>query len=197
LSWSAFGGPLSSGSGEDSGHWGVTFGALCTLAATTMYSFVYILSESILTQKNAPTPQKLQTVDGIYVALLVTSYLFAYTVPNFKVLVMDSVEKQGGNWLLIIITYIVLVLSGFGHSLTYFRLLGSVGAVSTGILNSLRAISVFGISAWLFCDSHANQCFTTNKGISAIMVICGILYFTRVTASQSNASKKVDTIQEL
>jgi len=196
LSLSAFGTPTASSSDQENKSWMVSIGALCTLAATMMYSFVYIISEGILTQKNAPSPQKLQTLDGLYVAALVTTYLLVYTIPNFQNVVADKVEESGGNWVLIILTYLILMLSGFGHSITYFRLLGSVGSVSTGILNSLRAISVFGISAWLFCDSHPNQCFTLNKGISAGVVVCAILYFAKVTANQTT-SKKLDTIQEL
>jgi hypothetical protein len=146
-----------------------------------MYSFVYIISESILTQKNAPSAQRLQTLDGIYAAILVSLYLVFYTIPNFSSLVMDKVSEAEGSWVVIIMIYITLVLSGFGHSLTYFRLLGTVGSVSTGILNSLRAISVFGLSAWLFCSQYPNQCFTFNKGLSACVVVVGILYFSKVS----------------
>jgi drug/metabolite transporter (DMT)-like permease len=192
LSLSAVGTPTSS----DSSSWMVTMGALFTLAATTLYSFVYILSENILTQKNAPTPQQLQTLDGVYVAILVTAYLVCYTIPNFETLVLDEVREADGNWTWIICTYLALVLSGFLHSLTYFRLLGSVGSVSTGILNSLRAISVFGMSALLFCNNHPNQCFTLNKGASAVVVICGVLFFSRVSAGHSKV-KKVDGIEEI
>jgi len=188
LSFSAFGNKDIS---NDQSQWGSLLGAVFTLLCTIMYSFVYIISEGLLTSKNPPSPQRLQTFDGIYVAILVTIYLITYTIPNFKTLVYDKVEEHQGVWSIIIMVYMVLVLSGFLHSYTHFKLLSSIGSVSTGILQSLRAISVFAFSAWFFCEGHPNQCFTISKGISTVIVIGGILYFSRVGAQ--NATKKGGT----
>ena len=43
---------------------------------------------------------------------------------------------------------------------TYFALMGSLGAVSTGLLQCMRAVVVFMISSVLFCSRQESQCFT-------------------------------------
>jgi hypothetical protein len=105
------------------------------------------------------------------------------------------VETVGGNWGAIVVLLVAVLLSGMLHSLAYFELMGSVGAVSTGILQSLRlrlclccflinkrAVSVFVISALLFCDRHSVQCFNEYKGMSMVFVVIGVLYFSNISA---------------
>lgn len=137
LSISTLGGRTNSAEEENSAGL-FMLGAFFTLCATMMYSFHYVLSEKILTQKNPPTPQQLQTSAGVYVATLISIYLLCWTIPNFQELVVASVVEHNGHPQLIVFSYILLILSGFGHSVTFFKLMGSVGAVSTGILQSLR-----------------------------------------------------------
>lgn len=104
-------------------------------------------------------------------------------------------EKVGGNWSVVIGMLIAILFSGMVHNLSYYKLMGSVGAVSTGILQSLRwelwektqdlysrAVSVFVISALLFCDRHPVQCFNEYKGMSLVCVFIGVLYFSSVSA---------------
>lgn len=156
-----------------------SIGLFFSMAATLNYALYYILSERILTSKTHPvTMEQQQTMVGIYVASIFTAYLVFYTIPNFQSLVTANVEAKNGSWGVIIFVYFVLVISGFLHSVTFFRLIGSVGSVATGILQSLRAVSVFGISAVLFCSEHENQCFNVYKGFSALVVVGGIMCFS-------------------
>jgi hypothetical protein len=65
-------------------------GIFFSFAATITFSFHYIATEYILTT----TPvdgKRLQTLCGFYDAALVTAYLLLYTIPNFQVLVFDSI----------------------------------------------------------------------------------------------------------
>ncbi len=64
------------------------------------------------------------------------------------------------------------------HSVSHFQLLGSIGSVTTGVMNSIRAISVFGISAIFFCSSDHKQCYTLAKLLSTCVVIAGILIYS-------------------
>jgi len=172
-------------------RWGTLVGILFTLMATLVYSVHYILSESMLSGKHAVHPQQIQSYAGGWAASFITAFLVIHTFPNFKTLVLDQVALHHGSWFLIIPTYLVLILSGFFHSVTFFRLLGSVGSVSTGILQSLRAVSVFAISAVLFCgQAHPNQCFNIFKGISTVVVVCGIMYFSKINASHQVIKKE-------
>ncbi len=47
-------------------------------------------------------------------------------------------EKFEGSWSVIVVMLVSILLSGMLHNLAYYKLMGSVGAVSTGILQSLR-----------------------------------------------------------
>jgi len=165
---------------------GLVPGLILTLTSTMMFSFNYVLSENILTAPQAPFPTQLQTYTGTICAILVTTYLGFWTLPNFGSVVVDKVAENGGSWPVIVFVYIILILSAFGHSVTFYHLMGSIGAVSTGILQSLRAVSVFAMSALFFCDSHENQCFNQYKGVSTILVVVGILLFSKVSATSSS-----------
>ena len=112
----------------------------------------------------------------------------------FSKICKERVDEVEGNWIVIVILCVALIASGLGHSITYFQLMGTVGAVSTGILQSLRsgnyfernhsifdrAVSVFVISSILFCNQHEEQCFNGYKSVSVICVILGVLYFIRI-----------------
>ena len=47
--------------------------------------------------------------------------------------------------------------------------------VSTGMLQSIRAVLVFGASALLFCDNDEAQCFTPAKGVATVVVAAGVV----------------------
>ncbi len=53
-------------------------------------------------------------------------------IPNMESVLLRSVRTHNGSWAVIGALLIVIMLSGFGHMITFYRLLGSVGAVSTG-----------------------------------------------------------------
>lgn len=77
----------------------------------------------------------------------------------------------------VIIGYAVLVASSFAHNATYFELLGSTGAVATGVIQALRAVGVFLLSHFLFCERDEAQCFTMGKGVSTAVVGLGVIWF--------------------
>ncbi len=52
----------------------------------------------------------------------------------------QEIQKHGGSWVVVGSVWIALVVSGLLHSITYYQLMGTVGAVATGILQSLRAV---------------------------------------------------------
>jgi hypothetical protein len=153
---------------------------LLTLSSTTMFSLSYVLTEHILSAPRAPSPQQLQARTGRYAAFLVSCYLIVWTIPHFSSLVAKQVEARGGHWGTIIVVYSLLLLASLAHSVTFFRLVGMVGAVSTGIIQALRAVSVFVLSAVLYCRTSSNQCFDAFKAVSTILVVGGVMYFSHL-----------------
>ncbi|CAI2181189.1 16674_t:CDS:2, partial [Funneliformis geosporum] len=71
-----------------------------------------------------------------------------------------------------------VLFASFIHNLAYYWLMKELGNVSTGILNSLRAIVVFGLSHFMFCHIDEGQCFNIWKGWSAIIVVGFVTIFS-------------------
>lgn len=88
----------------------------------------------------------------------------------------------------VVLYFGIIALSQLLHAITYFHLLGSVGAVTTGILQAIRAVGVFGLSSLVFCASDLNQCFTGIKGWSTALVVVGVLTYSYMKSSSSRSS---------
>lgn len=69
-------------------------------------------------------------------------------------------------------------VSQLAHGLTYFMMLGSSGAVTTGIMQSLRAVCVFAISSLLYCSHQESQCFDTRRGVATLIVVSGVMFYS-------------------
>ena len=111
------------------------------------------------------------------------------TVPRWHELVEVPVEVAGGSKYVIIITYAIMMISQMLHTVShscyrntcapcgrgvmpivhqstqiaFFRILGTVGAVATGIMSGLRAVSVFFVSAMMFCAYQESQCLNITR----------------------------------
>jgi len=105
-------------------------------------------------------------------------------------LFVSVVSSFTGSPVIAVALHVALLISIVAHNITYFFLVGQTGAVSTGIIQALRAVSVFAISSLLFCDIQESQCFNGYKGVSSFIVIGGTLLFGWATAQRQVASHK-------
>jgi hypothetical protein len=161
-----------------------------------MYGLHYVVSESVVGKPNPPPATTIQAISGGYSLAVLTMYSVLHTLPRMETLIMQNVKNAGGNVILIAVIYPLLVLSAFLHSVTYFRLISSMGSVSTGVLQSLRAISVFALSSLLFCDEkHQENCFTMAKLVSTAVVVIGIALYTSASSNSTfqRRNRTVDT----
>jgi hypothetical protein len=78
----------------------------------------------------------------------------------------------------VLVLYALLVASAFLHSVSYYVLLGTVGAVATGLLNALRALGVFILSHYMYCEVTAAQCLNVNKCWAALLIISGTVAYS-------------------
>lgn len=62
-------------------------------------------------------------------------------------------------------------MSQLVHGFTYFMMLETSGAVTTGIMQSLRAVCVFLLSSILYCSYQESQCFDTKRGVATLIVV--------------------------
>lgn len=170
---------------QEHGH--QLLGIALTLIACLIWSFHNVFCEIQFGKEKSPiTPTVVQSFSGVFCLCMTTLYVLMYTLPRWNELVSESVQLHNGDAAVIIAMFLVMSVASFLHDISFYFLLGSVGAVSTGIIQCLRAVLVFIISSWLFCSAFPEQCFNVFKGISAILVSFGVLYFS----FQSSRSKK-------
>jgi len=136
----------------------VMIGILFTLMGTLFMSLVYVLNEYLMTRgPNPAPPRELCTTIGIFGSLFCLAYIILYPLRNFDEIVVKNVVEHNGNILVILCCYFLLVLSSFLHSWSFYYLMRSEGAVSTGILQPLRAVIVFFTSAIFFFVINKNH----------------------------------------
>lgn len=160
------------------------FGMILTSLATFGYACVYVVSDLLVSRRTPdtipPPPEKACFLVGSGCTVLSAMYIIMYTIPNWDKLVTQEMEKKvpHASTSLIIIIYVVLTIASFIHNFSYYSLMKRIGNVSTGLLNSIRAIVVFGLSHLFFCDIDKGQCFNNWKGFSAILVIGFVTLFS-------------------
>lgn len=121
-------------------------------------------------------------------------YVLCHTVPNWNRLVTSSIERHHGNYFLIAEQYFYLCLAAFLHAISHYDIVATVGAVPVGVLNAVRAVSVFGMSSILFCEHQASQCYTTRKGASTAIVVVGAVGYSVASAAVSRRASRGSTI---
>lgn len=168
-------------------------GIIINLLGTIFYSIVYVLNEKNLKRPGGPSTVQQSSWIGTSASSICLVYIVLYTIPNYQTLIVDKVkENYGGQpygW--IYISYILLLLLHFLHSYTYFWILESSGAVTTGVLQALRAVTVFFFSSYFFCEIDNAQCLTIYKIESCLAVVIGVLIY-----SWASREKKEDNTLE-
>lgn len=169
-------------------------GILLSLACTVLYAFVYVAYESLLSSSDGRRPSRdEETVSrrvGRYGFGLTSVYVLAFTLPNADALIVRPVTAAHGSPAAIAVLYALLFASSVLHSLTYFQVISGSGAVAAGILQALRAVAIFSLSAHLFCHVQRAQCFTYAKGMSSLLVIGGVVLFSFASHRAESAAKR-------
>ncbi|KAJ3416900.1 hypothetical protein HDV05_007958 [Chytridiales sp. JEL 0842] len=166
----SFGLSLTAVGKESESKGSLVFGILTSLIGTWIHSFVYTLNDHFLTNVKPPVSPIAQGVwMGFYATLTTTLFMLLFSIPTLLSMPLLRIDIIAG--------YILLVLSSLGHSISYFQLVESTGAVATGVLQALRAVGVFGISHMWFCEMDGGQCYTSWKGLATVVVVVGVLGF--------------------
>merc|ERR1712137_1436862 len=167
----------SSNSEGESDSSGVLFGSVIILIGTVLVASAYVVSELLIGSKQMSS-ENLCVYTGLFSTMICCSYTGLYTIPQWSDLMAAKVSDAEGDWYWISIVFAGLCLNAYGHNVAYFSVLETIGSVSTGLLQSLRAVLVFYLSSFFYCDLHPEQCLTFGKSFSALVVICGVVLFT-------------------
>ena len=154
-------------------------GGAMIITGSIIHSLTYILSEKMMLQLNDPlSPETISYTMGIFGTIVYSCWQIFYTIPNFKVLVIDQIASHNGNVYVIIPSFLLLICINFVHAYCFFHLLGSVGSTTTGVLKGVQTVIVFVGSHFAFCSLQSSQCFTPQKGISLAVVVIGVLGYS-------------------
>jgi len=173
----------SAGAGED-----VSLGILTTLLGAVVYGATYVMSESLLYKPGAPAPSSVCAFVGLMNLALVSAYILWSALPRMDELLLAPVRAAGADLRLIAMLFGVAWLSLGAHFLALYRIC-STSAVAAGVNRSAQTVGVFAISALLFCDRQAAQCYTSVKGISTAVVVGGILLYNLGESTSASASR--------
>ncbi|KAJ0412091.1 hypothetical protein ATCC90586_004011 [Pythium insidiosum] len=173
LAFSALG---ESGGGRNS--YVVLMGCFNTLVGAAFYGGNYVTGEYTLKLPERPQPKELCLKIGTACVGIIAIYQLFFVLPVWQELVTKPIEEARGSTTRILVALAGYTLSQLAHGLTYFMLLGSSGAVTTGIMQSLRAVCVFAISSVLYCSRQESQCFDTKRGVATLIVISGVMYYS-------------------
>ena len=191
-------------------------GACLILVGSSLHAMTYVLSEKIMidsspmlqtTESDAmltSTMTQQQTVketkrisvrancavQGIVACVAFFIWQLIYTIPHFQTSILTPMADVGTTTTRAIGILSSISISNLIHSITFFQTLKSFpgGATSAGVLKGLQAVLVFMMSSILLCGrwGGSEMCWSTNKLLSLIVVVCGIMFY----GASTKADKK-------
>jgi len=167
-------------------------GMVFCLLSPMFYAFNYIQNEILIKRFHTPSVGPLRSngddldnrdislLLGLYNVVILGVYISIVTIPNWEVLMGAPMRKEGGTYFAVSLIFFSMIACCLIHNVSYIVLMGKLGSLSTGVMQGLRAITVFVGSALFFCDpeTHPGQCFTIQKLVSSSIVIAGVVLFS-------------------
>jgi hypothetical protein len=102
-----------------------------------------------------------------------------------------------GGWALFAI-WLLLAFSNGAHNQSMYAMLQMSDSITLCMLQGLRAVLVFFISAALYCSDDApEQCFSEAKAVSALIVIAGVICYARSSPALSAKLAKEASSRQL
>lgn len=142
-----------------------------------MYSLNYIFNEYLL-HHTTVHPDSLGPRIGVFGFLYSVIYLGYYTLPHLQDILLNPMKEHGAQPRQVMLIYLFLMICSLLHNISYFALVKKIGATSTGVIQSIRAIAVFMMSDLLFSSIDDNQAFNYFKGMASFIVCIGIIIFS-------------------
>ena len=151
----------------------IALGATMILVGSISHAYTWVLVELLLKDPHPIQPEAVSTVMGLAGALTFSLWQLVWTLPRADELVFHVIEAHGGSREAIVGAYLLLTLVSLVHAVTFYHLVGRMGAVTAGVLKGCQAIAVFVGAHVLFCGTQASQCFSPAKACSLVLVLAG------------------------
>lgn len=124
-------------------------------------------------------------IQGIVATVALLFWQLVYTLPRLSPLILDPMAKAGTTPLRALAILGAIAVANLLHSVTFFTTLKHFpgGATSAGALKGLQAVLVFAASSVVLCGrwGGVEMCWSTAKGLSLVVVVCGILLYGTFT----------------
>mmetsp|Transcript_13625 Transcript_13625/g.26310 ORF Transcript_13625/g.26310 Transcript_13625/m.26310 type:complete len:347 (-) Transcript_13625:127-1167(-) len=167
----------------------VALGIICVLLGTVLHAAAYVFNERVIKTHNVSPFVLCSQMGAVEASLLAIYNLGLITVYGSDFLYLDSIRATGTSSSDVAIGYLALMFMDSLHALSFFAMLGQLGAVTTGVLKSLLAVSVFSFAAIFFCDKEATQCFSVMKAASLLVVLFGSAAY-RISTDQARVMER-------
>ena len=169
-------------------------GMVLALMGAFGYAVVYVLTEQVTIQKQAPDPFAFASFSGFYGSSIVASYIFFKVGPVWQETVIAPMEAKNTSYSTAALVYFILLMMCGAHNVSFVFLgKNGGGAVVAGVNKAVQTISVFVASAIFFGPEHPEQRMTRFKIVALILVVVGVLVYSAAPKASLSAKAKQET----
>ena len=162
----------------------VVVGALAVLAGSILHSGMFVLVEKGAASRGmrdeiAPLDMcsRMGCVESGVVACWVAGLVMAFSPA--EVLVAPQLAAHNTTLWYAGMLYAALTAANMLHALSFFVLIGQLGATGSSVLKGLHAVLVFCFSALFYCRFQSSQCATPLKVCAMALVLAGTIVYSR------------------
>ncbi len=179
---------LDANSASQAKAYQLLLGAIFVLCGTVLHGGAFVYNERVIKGEQVSPFQLCGHIGGVEaIAILLYNAVLLVIGYSPSELYLESVRQSGSGIGQVLMAYILLVLTNGLHALSFFAILGKLGAVATGILKSFLAVSIFTFAAIFFCNYQVSQCFTPFKAAAMLTVLFGSFVYVLATHQLQHA----------
>ena len=167
----------------------IALGAGMILFGSVSHAYTWVLVELLLGESDPVPPEAVSTVMGVAGVGTFCAWQLIWTLPRADQLVFDVIRAHGGHNDVIALSYLLLTLASLVHAVTFYHLVGRMGAVTAGVLKGCQAVAVFIGSHFFFCEAQVSQCFSVFKAWSLVLVLLGTAIYALSRGSRDNVGR--------
>eukprot|EP00762_Andalucia_godoyi_P000088 ANDGO_02306.mRNA.1 hypothetical protein len=160
----------------------VFFGMVMTFSTAAAYGANYVSTEWMLEKstRDGLDSQLSGLINGVVGMCVCLLHIVLFTLPNWNAHVTQPVDLAGSFVWTSLLGYVIIISSSLFHNYAFYEIVTQSGSITIGLLQAIRAVSVFFVSHLLLCGPgpDAVYCMSFMKALSAVIVISGMYLFS-------------------
>ena len=180
-------------------------GIVLTLLGSLLHSAMFVMTDALLSKAGTEAKpwQVCSYVGRFEVAGLLCwnafGIVYASTTDDswFKFGAADGSAPTAASIGLSCVLFASLWAVNCLHAACFFDLIGAVGSVSSAVLKGVQTVSVYVLSAILYCRYQSSQCFSYTKALSLVIVVLGTSIYSLASGAHkpSSSSSSGDSVE--